>query len=80
LSQEFEKIAMAHCIQTILPNNNHADRQTSRENISAKPFVSHAHQKFWQLPSLARFGVIGIILLVVSLNILLSLIPISWLI
>jgi len=67
LSQEFEKIAMAHCIQTILPTTNYADNKSSGENISAKPFVSHAHQKFWQLPSLARFGVIGIILLVVSL-------------
>jgi len=43
---------MAHCIQTILPCQQPIIDNTSRENISAKPFVSHAHQKFWQLPSL----------------------------
>jgi hypothetical protein len=70
-SQEFEKDSNGSLYpnNTTLPTTNYADNKSSGENISAKPFVSHAHQKFWQLPSLARFGVIGIILLVVSLNI-----------
>ena len=69
-SQEFEKHSngSSHPNNTALPTTNYVDN-TSGENNSAKPFVSNAHQKFWQLPSLARFGVIGIILLVVSLNI-----------
>ncbi len=48
---------------------NYVNQKSQWVNMSAKPFVLSAHRKFWQFPSLLRFGVIGLILSVVGLNI-----------
>jgi len=59
---------------TALPTTNYADNKSSGENISAKPLYLMLIKKFWQLPSLARFELLNYSV-IVSLNILLSLIP-----
>jgi hypothetical protein len=41
-------------------------------NLSAKPFIVATSQKFWQLPKLAKFGVVGTILLAISTPVLSS--------
>lgn len=63
-SQEFEKDSNRSY------TNNYAHKIFNSVNMSAKSIVVNADKKFWQIPSLLRFGIVGIVLLVVIFNVL----------